>query len=191
MPNVTLKNVRLSFPHLFAAQSFNGEEDKAKFSTNLLIDPATPEGKAADDALKGAINEVIAQKWPDGPPKNLKVWARRDGTEESDREEYQGLIFLNPKTDTRPLVVDRDGKTPLAKEDGRPYGGCYCNVSIGVYATKGTSNTVSSSLRWVQFVRDGEAFGPGQASVDEIEALDDMPATADAGTDAEVPAFFN
>jgi len=66
--------------------------------------------------------------------------------------------------------------TPLVKEDGKPYAGCYVNANIELYAyshPKGGKG-VSASLRAVQFLKDGESFGAGPVNAeDEFEAVEE------------------
>lgn len=68
----------------------------------------------------------------------------------------------------RPHVVNRDG-TPLTEADGKPYAGCYVNATIEIWAQNNQwGNALRATLRSVQFVRDGEAFGGGEP-LDENE----------------------
>jgi hypothetical protein len=72
----------------------------------------------------------------------------------------------------RPLVIDRN-RDPLTAADGKPYSGCYVNVSIDVWAQDNKyGKRINAQLKGIQFVRDGDAFGGGApASPDEFEDL--------------------
>ena len=57
---IRLDNVRLAFPKLFVAESFNGQGDP-KFSATLLFAPGSP----AEAKVKQAMTEAAKGKWGD------------------------------------------------------------------------------------------------------------------------------
>ena len=69
-------------------------------------------------------------------------------------------------------VIDRD-TTPLMPVDGKPYGGCYVDVSVDIWAQDNSwGKRINGKLRWVQFRSDGDAFSGGApASESEFEAI--------------------
>ena len=72
-------------------------------------------------------------------------------------------------------ILDKD-KTELSQTAGRPYGGCYVNATIEVWAQNNDfGKTTRAQLLAVQFAKDGDAFGAGTAkgSADEFEDLSD------------------
>jgi hypothetical protein len=83
-------------------------------------------------------------------------------------------MYVSAASKTRPLVLDSN-KTPLTDEDGKPYGGCYVNASIEIWAQDNQfGKRINAQLRGIQFVKDGDAFGGGgsPASADEFEELE-------------------
>ncbi len=173
-PNIIrLKNVRLSYPNLFVAKSM--EEGKTpQFSAVALLDK-----KQHADTIK-LIESTTARVALDFFKKKvaLKHTPLRDGNEKDGKEGYgDEVMFLSAKCDKRPPVVDRD-MTPLTAEDAKPYAGCYVNMNIRLFAYEHPTGGrgVSSSLRSVQFVKDGESFGAGPVNAeDEFEPVtDDM-----------------
>ena len=71
-------------------------------------------------------------------------------------------------------------------EDGRPYGGCYVNATVRLWAQDGVKNPkwgkrVNAQLRAVQFWAEGEPFGESSVdAADEFdEGEDEAPASAD------------
>ena len=68
--------------------------------------------------------------------------------------------------------------TPLSEEDGIPYGGCYVNADIDIWAQSGEYKGVRAGLAGVQFVRDGERFGGGVVTAPD--GFDELPDEADA-----------
>ncbi|CAN0502063.1 unnamed protein product, partial [Phaeothamnion confervicola] len=77
----------------------------------------------------------------------------------------------------RPLVIDGQ-KNPLVEEDGKPYGGCYVNATVEIYAQKGENAGIRCGLLAVQFARDGDAFTAG--SKPSADDFDDVAAGATA-----------
>lgn len=172
---VTLNNVRLAFPDLWEARAFNGE-GPAKFSASFLMSPDHP--SVAE--VKAAIEQVAKEKWAAKAPGILKgLWSQgnvclHDGDTKPDLAGYEGNLYISARTATRPLVIDRD-RSPLMPGDGRPYGGCYVNAIIDIWAQDdGFGKRINASLAGVQFVKDGEAFAGGKAaSPDEFDEIEE------------------
>lgn len=176
MAQVTLKNVRLSFPHLFEPQaSDNGDP---KYNATFIIEP----GSANAKALAAAVDAVAKEKWKDKAEGILGVLAKADKIcyrkhpkTNGSGDVYAGfedMHFVSASDKARPTVVDRD-KTPLTAADGKPYGGCYVNVVLDVWAQDNAyGKRVNANLKAVQFTRDGDAFG-GSAPV-TADAFEDL-----------------
>lgn len=163
---------RLSFPALFTPEAFK-PGDPLKYKATVLV----PQGGAQAKMIGKAIKAVATEKWKDKADKILKSirgnpnkFCFQDGdTKEYDG--YEGMMSLAASSKVRPTVIDRD-KSPLTESDGKPYAGCYVRVSMDIFAYENSGNGISASLRGVQFVRDGDAFGGGApASADEFEDL--------------------
>lgn len=196
---IQLQNVRLAFPALFEASSIG--DGSAKYGAKLIIDPTEtkavvrsdpPRGGPAKDICEAAIKDVAIAKWqgkaktivenfdrlgkkPDtfyvpGPYKN------RDG---QPYQGFEGMHYVSATNASRPLLVDRDGRTQLLPSDGRLYAGCYVNALVSVWAQDNNyGRAIRASLKGVQFLRDGDAFGAG--TVAAIGAFDDLSAEADS-----------
>jgi hypothetical protein len=174
---VKLTNVRLAFANLFEAKSVNGEGDP-RYSTACIIDPKSVNVKACRDAVKA----VATEKWKDKAEAVLKKLKeeKRVAFQESPRanadgevyQGFEGMFSLNAGNKARPLVIDRD-KTPLTAADGKPYSGCYADVSVEFWAQDNAyGRRVNATLRGVQFRADGDSFGGGApASSEDFEDL--------------------
>lgn len=168
---IMLRNVRLAFPALFEPSSY-GEGDPA-YSATLIMDPAQA------DAVDKAIAGVARDKWGAKAEAQLKALRAagkvclRDGDEKADYDGFEGMMFIAARSKTRPTVVDGQ-RQPLTQSDGRIYAGCYVNASLEVWAQDNAyGKRINCTLRGVQFVRDGEAFGGGRpASADEFDELE-------------------
>jgi hypothetical protein len=175
MSIVKLTNVRISFPNLFEAKAINGEGEP-RFSAAFVIVP----GSANHSALTAAMEVVAKEKWgakAAGILKELKEKGRvafKESPLSKDGEVYdgfEGMFALNASSPTRVAVIDRDTK-PLAAADGKPYGGCYVDASIDIWAQDNSwGKRVNGKLRWVQFRADGDAFTGAPVSQDEFENI--------------------
>lgn len=182
MPKLKLQNVRLAFPALFKPQGFN--DGTPAYGAKLIIDPANKKMVAAiDAAVKQAAYDQ--PKWKGQEDKILAKLVKDDVVcfhkseyENKNGEVYGGfedMFFISCRSEKlKPLVIDRD-KSPLVESDGRPYSGCYVNVSLDIYAQDNTyGRRINCNLSGVQFYRDGDSFGGGTpASADEFEDLSD------------------
>ena len=177
---VSLKNVRISFPHLFQPQApRNGGEGGPKFNAQFIFE----KGSENDSLVKAAVAEVSKEKWGANGGKvvasleaSKKCLRDGDNNLNSDgdiRGGFAGNNYVVASSKTRPTVIDRD-KSPLVEQDGKPYGGCYVNAIVDVYALDkpGIGKGVFAELKGVQFANDGDAFGGGTpASADDFDDL--------------------
>ena len=171
-----LHNVRLSFPKLFEPEAFK-PGDTPMYSAALLI----PKGSDLHAKVEAAAVAALNAKFPGKGAairkqidSNVNKCCIQDG-ENTSYDGYQGHICVRAKSKTRPTAVDTD-RAPLTERDGKLYAGCYVNASIEFFGYDNTGKGLSATLRGVQFVRDGEAFGGGRPAdadeFDEVEAED-------------------
>lgn len=175
---LNLNNVRLAFPAIFEAKSVQGEEPA--FSASLIIPPDHNQMQDINDAIEA----VAREKWGAKAAEMLKAMRAKDnvclhdGDGKSTYEGFEGNFYISARSKTRPLVLDRD-KSPLTQSDGRPYGGCFVNAVLELWAQDNQfGKRVNAQLKGVQFVRDGDAFSGG-APADESD-FEDLSDGADA-----------
>ena len=114
---------------------------------------------------------------PDGYQTVTPDLVLQDGDLKAQYAGYPGNLFFNARSATRPTVVDRN-KAQLTEADGKPYAGAYVNALIELWAQDNQfGKRINASLRGVQFVRDGDAFGGGAAPASE----EDFPDLGDQG----------
>jgi hypothetical protein len=176
---VKLTNVRLTFPQLFEAASFDGLGKKT-FNASFLIDPKDPQVKA----INAAIDAEAEAKWGAKAAATLKTMratdkvALHDGDLKAQFAGYEGMLYVNSSSVIRPLVLDQK-RAPLTAEDGKPYGGCYVNASVELWAQDNQfGKRINATLQGVQFVKDGDAFAGGSAASEDD--FDDISSGADA-----------
>lgn len=177
---IKLTNVRLSFPDLFEAKAVNGE-GKPAFAASFLIEPTDPQIKT----INAAIAAVAKDKWgakADAVLKQMRAADKvclHDGDTKAQYQGYEGMMFISSRSQTRPLVIDRD-KSPLTSEDGKPYSGCYVNCSLELWAQDNSfGKRINAQLGGVQFNTDGDAFSGGGSAADEGD-FDEITDGADA-----------
>lgn len=174
---VQLKDVRLAFPALFEAKSVNGEGEP-RFSACFIIEPKSANAKALSDA----IASVAKDKWGAKALTVLQALEKKDRvcfhlapkTNKSGDvyDGFEGTFHVNASNKARPTVVGPD-RSPLVASDGKPYGGCYVNAVVEIWAQDNNwGQRVNATLGGVQFVRDGDAFSGGApVSADEFDDI--------------------
>ena len=188
MAQIKLKDVRLSFPELWTAKPFNNDSNsKPAFNAAFLFPKGGDVHKLVSATIQQVARESLGAEW-EKQLSALKAQDRlclRDGDIKSEYEGYEGMMYLSSRSYVRPTVKDKDGKTPLLAEDGRPYGGCYVNALVDIWyqsAKSGYGQRINAGLSGVQFLRDGDAFtGTGGLPENAFEDLSNLGQAAPAG----------
>lgn len=172
---VKLKNVRLAFPQLFEARAFDGEGDGA-YSATFILDKTNPSVKD----METVIATVAKDKWAakaDAMLKDLRAKDKtclHDGDGKADYDGFPDNLYVSARNKSRPLVINRD-KTPLTQSDGIPYGGCFVNANIDVWAQDNNfGKRINATLVGVQFSKDDQAFsGATPATPDDFDSVEE------------------
>ena len=162
---------RISFANIWEPKAINGGDEK--YSVSCLIPKSDKKTLARiQKAVEAAKEDGKARKWGGKIPPNLKLPLRDGDIDRPDDENYEDCYFLNASSKDAPQVVDR--KVNPVLDPMMVYSGCYCNVSVNVYAFNANGNRgVAVGLGNIQFVRDGERLS-GKASADaDFDALED------------------
>lgn len=176
---VMLRNVRLSYEHIFTPTKFDESQD-AKYSATFIIPKNHPDLPTVKKAYFEAGQEAFASDftgtaWPRGFTCSLKdadVETNSLGEVLAEKNpDYKGCFILEANSTRRPLTIDRN-KAAVTEDDGIIYSGCYVNASLAAagYTYGKVKKGVKCYLNGVQFVKDGERFG-ADASAD-FDALD-------------------
>lgn len=177
---IMLRNVRLSYEHIFTPTKFD-ENGEAKYSATFIIPKDHPDLPAAKRAMFEAGQDEFAtdfgksSAWPRGYTCSLK-----DADKDVDgngvllaekNEAYKGCYVLEANSTRRPVAIDRK-KAAVTEDDGVIYSGCYVNASLAAagYTYGKVKKGVKCYLNGVQFVADGERFGSDALS--DFDALD-------------------
>jgi hypothetical protein len=166
---VVTGKVRFSYVNVFEPRSI-GENDPKFYDVCILIPKSDKKGIAKLEAAIEAAAEAGASKWG-GKPKKLKL-PLRDGDEEKDLPEFEGMLFLNAKSARKPQVVDEDLNPIMDKDDF--YSGCWGRASIDFYPYDyNGSKGIACGLNNLQKLEDGERLG-GDFSSAEDDFGDDL-----------------
>lgn len=176
---ILIRNVRLSYPHLFTKWGMN-EGDKKKYSAKFLLDKKT---HMADIKALGAHLVAMQQEAFKGRIPNDKLFLRDGVTTE--KEEMKDYFIISASEDKAPDVINRD-KSRVNEEDDIVYAGCYVNVLIRPWVQKNKfGKRINANLHAVQFVKDGERFS-GIERPDTDEAFGDI--SEEFGDDEPAPS---
>lgn len=181
---VTLKNVRLSFPHLFEPTA-SVEDGPKKYRATFLMDPETDDGKANIKKLEAAIKKAATGVWKGNADKiRAKLDNDRSGLRDGDDctnqagdvySGYEGQKVIGATNGRKVKVLRRDKSNIDSTEAAEIYAGCYVNAVISIWATdqkKHGGNGIFATLEIVQYAKKGEPFGASE--LDEDDYLDDM-----------------
>ncbi len=200
---IILKDVRLSFPDLFkrGLPPKDKPNEPGKYGGQFIFAPDHPAAQVVKNAMLAEAQRVFGPNW-----KTILGTLQKDkkclriGDENLDkagevRDGYVGNLYVVAKNKLQPIIMGRN-REPLTEATGKPFGGCYVNAKIDVYAMDGTSKgfgrSINATLLCVQYVRDGEAFGGSRPNSDGMDDLGDDGAfgeDAPAGGDVRDPLF--
>ena len=175
---IILKNVRISYEALWEPKGFMGDAN-AKYSCNVLLDKRKDAKQIAEleTLIQEVYDEAVKGKWGGKGVRGFSVDnIVRDGDEEREgREGYKGKVFINPKSNTQPEMIDKSGK-PIVRHDDL-FSGCYCHISVNVYAYDVSgSKGIALGLNNVMVVDNDRALylgGRANAASDFADLIED------------------
>lgn len=182
---------RVSFPHVFAAQTFKdkatGAQSEPKFGVTAVFDvkyiEANPREKVRWNGMMALANEAALEffKKPlDKLPANFKKPVR-DGEEKEELAGFgPGLKFCSITSKMRPGIVAADGVTPVTDADAF-YPGCYARATVTAYGYDNVGKGVAFGLNNLMFVRDGERLDSRTDAADDFADLGEEPEQQAAG----------
>lgn len=191
--NITLKNVRLSFPKLVAPEAFKGkggETSEPRFSAAFLI----PKDDAATaQVIKSVMANCAKDKWPKDWQDELKRLSAGnriclvDGDTQT-YDGYEGMYALRTSSQaTRPPTLVNEYAVEMKRDDpatlAKFYAGCMVNAIVRFWAQgaeSGYGKRINANLLAVQFAGDAPAFGAGKVSADAFEPVEGVPEAMEA-----------
>ncbi|HAC61290.1 MAG TPA: DUF2815 domain-containing protein [Lachnospiraceae bacterium] len=175
MAHVVTGKARLSYPSLFKARAFAGQD--AKYSCVLLI-PKTD--KATVAKIREAI-EITKQddkdKWRGKIPASLRTPLRDGDVEKADEHpEYAGMWFMSVSSKNPPKIYDRDRSELMDPEELYP--GCWVRADINFagYSNSGNNGIgayINSVMKWADAERFAGYSASANAYDDDYEDTDE------------------
>jgi len=186
MSKIVLKNVRCSYvfvtePHKDALDK-QGNVIKGKYGVQIILKKNDPQ----ITKIKKLVEEAAKEKFGEKVKLSMLKLPLRDGTEESENAEVQGMYFMNANNTRKPGIRNRHNDAPDADElEEMCYSGCYFHVSINVYAFKVDGNKgVAIGLNNVMLRKAGDRLdGTTNAEEDFEEFADEDDSMDDDGLD--------
>jgi len=178
MGKIIIQNVRCSYVFVETPRKKENGED-GKYSIQILIPKDDPQIKKIQRLVKEALEEKHgAGAWN---KKGMYKLPLRDGDEERDGEEYNGMYFMNANSGRKPGIVNRNGE-PADQDDLEEfcYSGAVFHVSINVYGFKakdGSKPGVAVGLNNLMLRKAGERLDGS------VAATSDFADYSDSGTD--------
>lgn len=178
---------RISFANIWEPKGVNGSEPK--YSVSCLVskkDKATLD--KIGNAIEAAKEDGKTRKWGGKIPASLKLPLHDGDVDRPDDEAYAGMMFFNANSKDAPQIVDRR-KQPI-EDPMEVYSGCYCNVSVNVYAfSAGGNKGIAVGLGNIQKVKDGEQLAGRTSANSDFDELDDEDVLTET-SDAELPDWM-
>lgn len=165
--------VRFSYLNAFEPRGIEGGEPK--YSASILIDK---KDKKTLNKVKEAVEAAIEEgksKFGWKSEKGLKL-PLRDGDEERDDEAYEGVMFVNASSKTKPGIVNAENEKIMDQDE--IYSGCYGRASLNFYPFNVSGNKgVAVGLNNLQTYNEGEKLSGGASAEEDfgaVEAEDDL-----------------
>jgi len=175
MPKMILQNVRGSFVFVDKPRKKDNGED-GNYGVQVLIAKDDPQVKK----FKKLVDQALEEKHGAGALKKKGRYKLplRDGDEERDGEEYEGMYFFNANAGKKPGIVNRNNE-PADIDDIEElcYSGAYFHFSVNIYgfdAKDGGKPGVAVGLNNVMLRKKGERLdGSVPATSDFQEYAED------------------
>lgn len=169
-------------------------DDKGKFRAALLLDKDNADSNKTLTQLREICDIAIAEKWPKGAPKGLKMPIKLE-TRDDMLEAYpfmEGNYVLNAGTKFEVQALDRN-MDEIFRDDLKAGDYCRFSVSAWCYDTDGNKG-VSFNLLGVQKVKAGEALF-NRVSTREmfggVELEEEFKANAEESGDSNIEEGFS
>lgn len=180
---ILIKNVRLSYPHLFKKWGMN-EGDEKKFSAKFLLD------KTAHKAEIFALGQHLVKMQTEafkGRIANDKLFLR-DGND-SGKDDMKPYFVIAASESKAPDVINRD-KSRINEDDDIVYAGCFVNLLFRPWVQNNKfGKRINANLLAVQFVKDGEPFS-NVSRPDTDEAFDEVDESFEEAAGGDEPDPF-
>ena len=178
--DVLLKNVRLSFPSLFAPRAHGEQsetEGKERYQASLLIDKRIPESD-----FIGPLMDYAREMYSDGGKNKTRLKDDRCFLKDGDDYPYEGHAghwVIKTANKFKPNIYDLD-KSVVEEDNDKFYAGSYADVIIKLWYQnhKNYGKRVNARLVAVRWLSHGEKLGSKvkvhQSMFDDVTDVSDL-----------------
>lgn len=160
MTRITLKNVRIAYPHLFTKNSFQGQE--TGYDSLFLIPKSDNEQFVKIKSLIEQLQVNLKAKVP-----HDKVCFKDGDLQEKDYSKGHWVLKSSSKKD-KPVVLDAF-KKECDEQNSPIYNGCFVNASLDFWLQDNQyGKRINSNLYAVMFAGDGEPIGSNKPSKQQV-----------------------
>lgn len=182
---ILLENVRFSYPHLdkpYAKAGKDGKMPEPAYSLTSLMPKATH--KEAMLLVRDEVRRILAEN------KLKDIAADRKFIRDGDltaKDTDAGMWIVAAREKTAPILRDENNRNVEQINAARKfYGGCYGNTLIRPwFQSNEWGKRVNANLLAVQFRKDGEAFGEGRITDDDVDGVFGGVSDESSGFDAD------
>lgn len=182
---ILIENVRCSYPHLdkpYAKAGKDGKMPEPAYSCTGLMPKDTH--KEAMLLIRDEIRRILAEN------KLKDIAADRKFLRDGDltaKPTDAGMWIVAAREKTPPILRDENNRNVEQVNAGRKfYGGCWISVLIRPwFQSNEWGKRVNANLLAVQFRKDGEAFGEGRITEDDVDDVFGGVADDKSGFDAD------
>lgn len=163
-----LKNVRISYPHLWTRPTIRGVE--GSFGAVFLLDPVQHEEVIRQ--LGKNIKTIYTTELRLKSLASERICLRKG--EDKGKEEYGDSFVLSANSKSKPVVIDGNLQPVEKEEDSRIYAGCRVNAKVRLWPQNNAyGKRVNCALIAVQFAGDDEPLDGSYISTeDAIEGFE-------------------
>lgn len=156
-----LRNVRVSFPHLFTKPIINGDEGKC--GCTLLLGEEEHAKEIAQ--IQQIIDDMAIAKWKKKRPAD-KTCLRLG---EDKRDEYIGYYCLSANSKDLPVVISNSGAGVITDPSKSSiYAGCRVNAKVSFWVQDNVHDKrVNGNLIAIQFAGDDTPLDDSYVSVEK------------------------
>lgn len=124
MSKLIIENVRCIYVFV------NSPNKKEKYGVCILVKKGSKQAKKVEKMQLKTLQEKFGS---DVKPKRFKL-PLRDGDEERDGEEYEGMMFFNANSDRRPGIANKKGQKAMPEQiEEHCFSGAYFTCSVNFY----------------------------------------------------------
>lgn len=167
--------LRLSFNDLWTPKQFRGKGD-ARWRAVVLLPKGSPQLKTVEEAIILEAKKMWPDNWQDMlasfKGNSLKFCLSNGDLSDTDGHAGMAVLAANRAEKFGPPDVVDGNKVPLEEGSGKPYSGCYINLSAEIWAQNNENKGLRCCLLAVQYVRPGDAFAGGTRPTADV--FDDL-----------------